>query len=255
MYNNARRCSDSYAAKYRGKSHGIDFGSQNPRPRSVRPMVVSLAVIPGCAQTFSKAAHVCPGHRAEFPQPWQRPLCLGRRWESVHRLYQWARALILGHAYGPVNDAVYEQMQLGVSFSLPHTIEVEVAETCCASLSPARKWCDSGRTAPTPPPGAVRLVGARSRDATSCSAAAITDGKIGTSEPRCAIWACREAVRELTIPFPYNDLDALRALIREPCRQSCVRHHGARLVSCAPAKDYLKAVKETLPRERRAADL
>ena len=41
------------------------------------------------------------------------------------------RAVSLGHAYEPVFDAAYRQMQLGNNFVRPAPLEVECAETFC----------------------------------------------------------------------------------------------------------------------------
>src|ERR1700760_1733544 len=102
----------------------------------MHPLALSAAwlkragsVIPGCAQTFSKAPPMfvqgaAPNFvaRAKGPYVWD---------VDGNRYIDYINGLgpnSLGNAYEPVNEAVYDQMQLGVSFSLPHTIEVEVAE-------------------------------------------------------------------------------------------------------------------------------
>src|ERR1700685_1273336 len=38
------------------------------------------------------------------------------------------RAVTLGHAYAPVVEAAYRQMQLGINFTRPAKIEVDLAE-------------------------------------------------------------------------------------------------------------------------------
>jgi glutamate-1-semialdehyde 2,1-aminomutase len=44
------------------------------------------------------------------------------------------RSVTLGHAFGPVVDAAYQQMQLGSNFTRPATIEVDYAEELLSVL-------------------------------------------------------------------------------------------------------------------------
>jgi glutamate-1-semialdehyde aminotransferase len=200
------------------------------------------AVIPGCAQTFSKAPPVfVQGIAPNFLSRGKGPYV----WDvDGNRYIDYINGLgpsILGHAYGPVNDAVYAQMQLGVSFSLPHTIEVEVAETLC-ELIPCAQMVRFGKNGSDATAGAVRLARAfTGRDLVFCCGYhGWQDWYIGTTSRNLGV---PQAVREMTIPFPYNDLDALRHLFKNhPGKVACVIMEPVSFV--APGEGYLKAVKE-----------
>jgi glutamate-1-semialdehyde aminotransferase len=140
---------------------------------------------------------------------------------------------ILGHGYEPVNKAVYEQMRLGVSFSLPHPIEVEVAELL-RELIPSAQMTRFGKNGSDATAGAVRLARAfTGRDLVFCSGYhGWQDWYIGTTSRNLGV---PQAVRDLTIPFPYNDLAVLKELFNS--------HRGK--VACV----IMEPVSFTMPKE------
>src|SRR5579872_5059881 len=200
------------------------------------------SVIPGCAQTFSKGPGmfiqgVAPNFlsRANGPYVWD---------VDGNRYIDYISSLgptILGHAYGPVNDAVYEQMQQGVSFSLPHTVEVEVAELL-REIIPCAQMARFGKNGSDATAGAVRLArGYTGRDLVLCCGYhGWQDWYIGTTSRSLGV---PQAVRELTIPFPYNNLDALRQLFQKHAgKVACVIMEPVSFVP--PENGYLQAVKD-----------
>ena len=207
------------------------------------------SVIPGCAQTFSKApAMFVQGMAPNF-------LACGKGayvWDvDGNRYIDYINSLgptILGHAYEPVNEAVYEQMKLGVSFSLPHTVEVEVAELLCEMI-PCAQMVRFGKNGSDATAGAVRLArGFTGRDLVLCSGYhGWQDWYIGTTSRNLGV---PQAVRELTIAFPYNDIDALRQLFEKHAgKVACVIMEPVSFV--LPSSGYLQAV-QTLCREHGA---
>ena len=140
-------------------------------------------------QTFSKAPPMfIQGVRAKFSEPRKRPLCVGRRWESLHRLYQWVRSrnsrprLRPRERCGVRTDAARRQFQ---------SASPDRSGSCgiVVRAHPVREMVRFGKNGSDATAGAVRL--ARTfTGAISCSAAGITDGRIGILAPRRGIWVC-----------------------------------------------------------------
>src|SRR2546421_758158 len=86
-------------------------------------------VIPSCTQTFSKG----PTQFVQGVAPMFLESGRGSHvWDvDGNEFIDYAMALgpiILGHAYPEVDDAVTQQIRKGIAFSLPHPLEVEVAQ-------------------------------------------------------------------------------------------------------------------------------
>src|SRR5579864_7711938 len=88
----------------------------------------SHAIIPGGSHTYAKGDD-------QYPQ--QAPGFIARGkgchvWDvDGNEFIEYGmglRAVTLGHAFQPVIDAAYRQMQLGVNFNRPAKIEVDLAE-------------------------------------------------------------------------------------------------------------------------------
>src|SRR5947209_4745583 len=96
-------------------------------------------VIPSCTQTFSKGPTQFV--RVVAP-PFLRRAQGCRVWDVDDNQYiDFAMALgpiILGHNFAEVTEAAVRQMQDGMAFSLPHTLEVEVAELLCEIIPNAQ---------------------------------------------------------------------------------------------------------------------
>ncbi len=153
------------------------------------------------------------------------------------------RSVGLGHAFPPVVDAVRESLSLGTNFSRPHALEVECAEALLGVVKSADmvKFTKDGSTATS---AAVKLA----RAATGRDMVAICgdhpffsydDWFIGTTPMDAGI--PREH-KSLTVPFPYDDLDALRELFeRHPKRIACVMMEACKYED--PQPGYLREVK------------
>ncbi|HXG87648.1 MAG TPA: aminotransferase class III-fold pyridoxal phosphate-dependent enzyme [Vicinamibacterales bacterium] len=169
-------------------------------------------VIPGCAQTFSKGY-------TQFVQG-VSPIFLShgkgaRVWDVDGNEYidfiQGLLPNILGYAHDEVNAAAAEQLGRGHSFSLPHPLEVELAERL-TRLIPCAEMVRFGKNGSDATAGAVR--GARAftgRERIACSGYhGWQDWYIGTTARHKGVPG---AVRALTHPFPYHDLNALETLL------------------------------------------
>jgi glutamate-1-semialdehyde 2,1-aminomutase len=154
------------------------------------------------------------------------------------------RAVTLGHAFDPVVQAAYKQMQMGANFTRPAKIEVEAAEAFLEIIDGAEmvKFAKNGSDVTT---AAVKLA----RAYTGRNLVAICgdqpffstdDWFIGTTEMNAGI---PQAIAELTLKFRYNDLDSLNMLFeRHPRQIACVMMEAEATIP--PEPGYLRRVKE-----------
>lgn len=171
-------------------------------------------VIPGAAQTFSKGANqhvrgVAPIFLAKGKG------C--RVWDVDGNEYidyiQGLLPNILGYAREEVNAAVAEQLGQGHSFSLPHPLEVELAERL-TRLIPCAEMVRFGKNGSDATAGAVRAArGLTGRERIACCGYhGWQDWFIGSTTRHVGV---PQAVRALTHPFVYNDLGSLQRLLDE----------------------------------------
>ncbi len=199
-------------------------------------------VIPGCAQTFSKG----------YTQHVQgvAPLFLQRGqgchvWDVDGNEYidyvQGLLANLLGYAHPEVNAAAIAQYADGHSFSLPHPLEVQLAERL-TRLIPCAEMVRFGKNGSDATAGAVRAARAFTRRdrIACCGYHGWQDWYIGSTTRNAGVPG---AVRELTHPFPYNDLAALEKLLSEhPGEFAAVIMEPVNFVE--PHPGYLQGVKK-----------
>ncbi len=116
--------------------------------------------------------------------------------------------LILGYGDPAVDEAIRRQLEDGITFSLMHPLEVEVAEEIRAAVPSRRKrpLLEDGRGRRRRRPSGSP---ARSRAASASSAAATTAGTTGTSASRTGTAASRRRSKELVHTIAYNDLESV----------------------------------------------
>ncbi|WKE66731.1 aminotransferase class III-fold pyridoxal phosphate-dependent enzyme [Gallaecimonas kandeliae] len=117
----------------------------------------------------------------------------------------------LGYADPEVNQAVVEQLAEGSILSLPHPLEAEVAEEL-VRLIPCADQVRFGKNGTDATSAAIRLARAhtgRERVAV-CGYHGWQDWYIGATSRDLGV---PKAVKALTHPFTYNDLDSLKALL------------------------------------------
>jgi glutamate-1-semialdehyde aminotransferase len=194
---------------------------------SARLLERARRVIPAYTQTLSKnptqwVQGVAPSYvaRASGAHVWD---------VDGNRYVDFPMALgpvILGHADPGVNEAVSRALRDGIVFTLPHPIEVEVAERVVERV-PCAERVRFGKTGSDVTSAAVRLARAcngRER-VIACGYHGWQDWYIGTTSRADGVPA---AVRALTGTFAFNDLDSLDAaldagrgdvacVILEPC--------------------------------------
>lgn len=125
--------------------------------RSAQLLERARRVIPGASQTMSKgpsqwAQGLAPNfvHRAEGATVWDVD---GNAWLDFPMALG---PMILGHCHPRVDEAITRQLQDGITFTLPHELEVEVAESLVAAIPCAEmvRFAKSGSDATS---AAVRL--------------------------------------------------------------------------------------------------
>ena len=168
--------------------------------------------IPGSSQTFSKGAN----QHVQGVAPMFLAKGKGCRvWDVDGNEYidyiQGLLPNILGYAHEELNQAVAEQLGQGHSFSLPHPLEVELAERL-VRLIPCAEKVRFGKNGSDATSGAVRAARAftgRERIA-CCGYHGWQDWYIGSTTRNAGVPG---AVRALTHPFVYNDLGSLENLL------------------------------------------
>jgi glutamate-1-semialdehyde aminotransferase/spore coat polysaccharide biosynthesis protein SpsF (cytidylyltransferase family) len=202
----------------------------------------SKRVIPGCAQTFSKGyTQYVQGVAPIFLQRGKG--C--RAWDVDGNEYiDYVQGLlpnILGYAHGEVNAAAAAQLEEGHSFSLPHPLEVQLAERL-TRLIPCAEMVRFGKNGSDATSAAVRAARAfTGRDRIACCGYhGWQDWYIGSTTRNAGVPV---AVRQMTHPFIYNDLSSLVKLFTEHSGEfAAVIMEPMNFVE--PAPGFLAGVKE-----------
>jgi glutamate-1-semialdehyde 2,1-aminomutase len=215
-----------------------DFSkSQALRPKAQR-------LIPGGAHTYAKGDD-------QYPE--QAPAFIARGkgchvWDlDGNEFIEYGmglRAVTLGHAFEPVVQAAYRQMQLGINFTRPAKIEVDLAEAVIEILDGADmvKFAKNGSDVTTAAVKLARAYTGRNLIAIcgDHSFLSIDDWFIGTTEVNAGI---PQVITDMTLKFHYNAPESLRALFDQyPGQIACVVMEAEAAIP--PAPGYLKQVKE-----------
>lgn len=194
--------------------------------RSQELLSRARALIPGATQTLSKG-----------PTQWVQgvaPVYVERAdgayvWDvDGNRYLDFPMALgpiILGHRHPAVHEAIVRQLRDGITFTLPHPIEIAVAERI-ATLVPNSERVRFAKSGSDATSAAVRLA----RATTGREGVIVTgyhgwhDWYIGSTARRLGV---PEAVRALVEPVAFGDVDALSAAFER-------RPHGVACVVCEP---------------------
>jgi glutamate-1-semialdehyde aminotransferase len=148
---------------------------------------------------------------------------------------------ILGYANEEVNQAATAQLAQGHSFTLPHPLEVELAERL-VRLIPCAEMVRFGKNGSDATSGAVRVARAfTGRDRIACCGYhGWQDWYIGSTTRSAGVPG---AVRSLTHPFAYNDLYNLEKLLTEhPGEFAAVIMEPVNFQE--PASGFLQGVKD-----------
>jgi glutamate-1-semialdehyde 2,1-aminomutase len=207
------------------------------------------AAIPGGSHTYAKGDD-------QWPESVPALIARGEGchvWDTEGREFieyaPGSRAVTLGHAYPPVVAAAARQLELGVNFTRPSTVELEAAEELI-DLIPAAdmvKFTKDGSTATT---AALKLARAHTgRDMVAiCSDHpffSYDDWYITRTDVDAGI---PESISRLSLGFRYNDLESVRALFREyPRKIACVILEAEK--NEPPRDDFLLQLQDLCARD------
>ena len=173
----------------------------------------ALKIIPLGTQTFSKSHTIYPHGVSPFYATHAKGSHL---WDADKNEYidfvNSLCAITLGYRDPDVDAAVLTQMKKGTLFSLPHSIEIDVAESIC-KMVPCAEMVRFGKNGSDATSGAVRLARAfTGRDrAAVCCYHGWQDWFIGSTSRNLGV---PKAVQELTHPFKFNNLESLHSLLK-----------------------------------------
>lgn len=149
--------------------------------------------------------------------------------------------VVLGYRDQEVDEAIRQQLERGIIFSLPSTLEMELAERLVA-LIPCAEMVRLGKNGSDATTAAIRLARAH----TGRNRVAVAgyhgwhDWYIGTTARHLGV---PDAVRELSSTIPFNDADALEDLLKsDPDGFAAVMLEPAGVVE--PLPGYLERVRE-----------
>lgn len=180
-------------------------------PHSLALKAKAERLIPSCSQTFSKGPSqfvqgVAPVYleRGEKAHVWDVD---GN--EYVDTVLALA-PIILGYCDPGVDGAVREQLKKGVSFSLPHRLEIEVAERLTAMV-PCAEMVRFGKNGSDATSGAIRAARAYTgREMVACCGYhGWQDWYIGTTTRNGGV---PKGTCELTKTFSYNEIASLEEI-------------------------------------------
>ncbi|NDI84637.1 aminotransferase class III-fold pyridoxal phosphate-dependent enzyme [Undibacterium crateris] len=150
-------------------------------------------------------------------------------------------SVTLGYNDPDVTEAVRAQLEDGVIFSLPHRLEMEVAERI-VDMVPCAEKVRFGKNGSDATAGAIRVARAfTGRDRVAlCGYHGWQDWYIGTTARSLGV---PQAVRDLSHSFPFNDLAALDNLLKQHNGEfAAVILEPMNVVD--PHEGYLQGVKE-----------
>jgi len=149
--------------------------------------------------------------------------------------------IILGHNYPAVTAAVIRQIHDGTIFSLPHPLEVELAEMLVESI-PCAQMVRFGKNGSDATAGAVRVArGYTGKDIIACCGYhGWQDWYIGTTTRNKGV---PETVEKLTVSFEYNNISSLERIFSEhPGQVAAVIMEPVGVIE--PEEGFLQHVRE-----------
>jgi glutamate-1-semialdehyde 2,1-aminomutase len=213
-------------------------------PHTCARQATAHKLIPGGSHTYSKGDDQFPACAPAFMVRGKGCHAWDTDGNEFIEFGMGLRSVTLGHAFEPVVEAAYRQMQLGTNFTRPATIELDAAEALLAVIPGAEmvKFAKNGSDVTT---AAVKLARAYTgRDYIAICGDqpffSTDDWFICSTETDAGI---PESVRELTLSFHYNDLANLSDLFdQHPGQIACVVMEAE--AATPPAPGYLLQVKE-----------
>jgi glutamate-1-semialdehyde 2,1-aminomutase len=149
----------------------------------------------------------------------------------------------LGYCDPDVDNAVIDQLKSGVTFSLPHRLEVDVAEIL-VELIPCAEMVRFGKNGSDVTSAAIRLARAFTGkdDIAVCGYHGWQDWYIGSTTRDLGV---PETTKALTHTFSYNNIDSLAAIFQQHKLAAVILEP---MNVAYPENDFLQQVKELCQR-------
>ena len=202
----------------------------------------ALDLIPGLAHTFSKA----PYSYVEGAYPAYMKSGKGSHVFDVdgNEYVDYVLSLgpiILGYNYSVVNDAIVNSLKDGITFSMPHYKEVDVAELLCSVIPSAEmaKFTKTGSDAVTAAVRAARAITGRDKIA-YCGGGGVWHDWFITATSRNK--GVPKFNRDLIKVFQYNNIKSLQEIFdnnRGEIAAVCIEP----VVYDAPIENFLNEIK------------
>lgn len=174
----------------------------------------ALKTIPLASQTFSKSKTQYPyGVSPYFITKGQGSHVWDVDGNEYIDFINSLAAVTLGYNDPDVTEAVRAQLEDGIIFSLPHPIEMQVAEKI-VEMVPCAEMVRFGKNGSDATSGAIRVARAHTgRDRVAvCGYHGWQDWYIGSTARNKGV---PKATRQLTHQFTYNDIDSLQRIFKE----------------------------------------
>lgn len=198
--------------------------------------------IPGCSQTFSKG----PTQFVQGVAPNFISHAKGCKIYDVdgNEYIDFTMALgpiILGYNYPHVNNAIREQLEKGTTFTLPHHLEIELAEFL-VEVIPCAEMVRFGKNGSDATSGAIRVARAYTgrEKIACCGYHGWQDWYIGTTTRDKGVPKC---VKNLTLTFEYNKIETLEKIFEEN-KNEIAAVIMEPLSTIEPEDNFLQKVKE-----------
>lgn len=209
------------AGRIRNEGYYLSLAEESPVPaRKGQKVTRSLALkgkanklIPSCSQTFSKApSQFVQGVAPIFLQKGKGCRVTDVDGNTYIDYLMGLGPLILGYGDEEVAKSATTQLKEGIAYSLPHPLEVEVAEMM-NQLIPCADMVRFGKNGSDATAGAVRAARAYTQREliACCGYHGWQDWYIGTTTRAAGV---PTAVKNLTKTFTYNDFHSLEKLFR-----------------------------------------
>jgi len=219
------------------------YSTKKSFKQSFKYLKQARKLIPSLTQTFSRAAYTF----VEGAYPVYAKSAKGSHFTDVdgNEYIDYLCGLgpiILGHGYDKVNSAIKDQMKNGILFSLPHKLELDVAELLC-KVVPCSEMVKFSKTGSGAATGAIR--GARAitkRDKIAyCGSGGVWHDWYASIISRNQ--GVPKFNKDLILPFDYNDIESLEYIFeKNPNQISCVFMEPT--IFDKPINSFLQKVKK-----------
>lgn len=205
-------------------------------------------LIPGGAHTYSKGDDQFPGNAPAAIMKGSGAYVTGSDGKEYIDWCMGLRAVLLGHCYPTVQEAVRAQMDEGTNFGRPHYMEFVLADLLVSKLPHVQmvKFAKNGSTATTAATKLARAFTGRNYIA-ACNHPFFSydDWFIGTTPCASGI---PEEIKNLTLQFRYNDIESLKKLFAEhPNQIACVIMEA--MTVSDPKDNFLQEVQALAKKE------